>query len=115
MKMKSIIFCVSCSLLTATSFAGENFSTLNGIPAEVMSNTEMNNVEGKMFQGYYGGILGNLYFQSPRTFLPAYQIGIRNAFSLNNYLDNLRVNGGSSYSYLFGLTQLVQFAKSPLF
>jgi len=58
MKMKSIIFGISCSLLTATSFAGENFSTLNGIPAEVMSNTEMNNVEGKSFDyNYFIGLL----------------------------------------------------------
>lgn len=64
MKVKSIIAGLALSFMAASStMAADSFSTLDGIPAEPMSHTEMEQVEGKFWAyNYYWGLVWINYY-----------------------------------------------------
>ncbi|MGX2041720.1 hypothetical protein ACWJKU_16555 [Methylocaldum sp. MU1018] len=79
--MKSLIAGVVLSTL-AFSAGAEDFSTLNGIPADAMSVAEMQSVEGK---GLVDDLLGGI--------LPSVNVGLEDTLALALVTKDLNVLG----------------------
>lgn len=92
MNSKSLISGIALGVAASGVFAGEGFSTLNGIPTETMSHSEMVNVEGKSLLGDLLLVLvARQLSQTNRTFTPeqrpAYQTQVAR---FNNAMQDFR-------------------------